>query len=239
MTPQELNSVERFLAAYNALDAFFQSTLGTTSHQSFRSLVDAYARRHSWWGDAETLRSFINLRNLLVHEHTEPYAYLCVPSPATVERIEAIRDRLLHPETALPRFQRAVLTLNAQETLGQALRLIHQQGYSQFPVYDGARFCGVLTENSITRWLAAQMQEAAPPDLSKVVVSEVLRFSRKRPNFQFVARDARIEEISFQFHQNTWLEVVLVTEHGHEREKLLGIVTRGDIWQFESGQEKV
>jgi predicted transcriptional regulator len=236
MTPQELDSVERFLAAYNALDAYFQSTLGTTSHQSFRSLVDLYAKRNAWWDDAETLRSFANLRNVLVHEHTEPYEYVCVPSPQTVERIEAIRDRLLHPETALPRFQRAVHTLDAHDTLSEALRLIHQQGYSQFPVYEGERFSGVLTENSITRWLAARMHSNTP-DFGKIALAEVLRFSRKRPNFQFVGREARIEEISFQFHQNTWLEVVLVTQHGHEHEKLLGIVTRGDIWRFESGQK--
>jgi predicted transcriptional regulator len=234
MSPHELNLIERFIAAYNALDSFLQSTLGAGSHQSFRSLVDAYAKRHSWWGDAEALRAFANLRNILVHERTTPYEYICAPSLATVERIETIRDRLLHPEKALPRFERHVQTLRPDEPLNRALKLIRQHSFSQFPVYDGARFCGVLTENSITRWLAVAVQNNGQNlELDAVTVREVLRYGGKRPNFQFVARDTNVEAITFVFHQNTWLEAVLVTEHGHQNERLLGIVTRGDIWKIE------
>ncbi|MDF2439695.1 MAG: hypothetical protein JWN98_679, partial [Abditibacteriota bacterium] len=48
MTPHDLDLIERFIAAYNALDAHLQSTLASSSgHQSFRSLVDHFAKRHS------------------------------------------------------------------------------------------------------------------------------------------------------------------------------------------------
>ena len=236
MTEHDLDLIERFIAAYNALDAHLQSTLATGSgHQSFRSLVDTFAKRNAWFRDADALRTYAQVRNVLVHEKTEAYEYVCVPSQRVVERIEAIRDRLLHPQT-VARFEREVETLTLDTKVATALRLIRQKGFSQFPVCQGGQFRGVLTENSITRWLSEQVYRHAPVvDLESAEVADVLKFTGKRPNFEFVARDAGIEEIAYLFHENTWLEVVLVTSHGKPHEALRGILTRGDISRFESG----
>ena len=235
MTPHDLDLIERFIAAFNAIDLYLEGVLSMESNSSFRNLVDVYAKRHRWWRDGDQLRVFAGVRNVIVHDKTEPYKYVCVPTPESVADIEAIRDRLINPAKAVSQFRRDVVTITPGDSLTTVLKLIEERQYSQFPVCEQVhgrctKFVGLLTENGITRWLAHHaMSELSLIELNEVLVSAVLPRQDKRPNYQFAAQDMAVEEIAYLFHENMYLEAVLITQHGGEREKLLGIVTRGDI----------
>jgi len=54
----------------------------------------------------------------------------------------------------IPIFQKKGEVLGLSDSLSTVLRVIEKRYYSQFPVYDGNNFKGLLTENGITRWLA-------------------------------------------------------------------------------------
>src|SRR6476620_6312771 len=108
MNSPDLDLIERFISAFNAVDFHLQGALHENERVSFRSLVDLYARRHRWWRDAEQLRVFASLRNVIIHDKVEPYEYVCVPTVRTVEDLEGIRDRLIRPERIDPRFSREV-----------------------------------------------------------------------------------------------------------------------------------
>jgi predicted transcriptional regulator len=238
MLPEDdVQLVERFLSAYNALDAWLQAEWarqrGEEARQSFRSLVDWWAKSHPWWGDAEALRSHAALRNILVHETLAPREYPCVPSPATVEHIEAVREALLHPERAVPRFEKNVQVLGWGDLLHRALRVMHERGFGQLPVYEGARFRGVLSEGIVARWIAAQASSRQEIDVASVQVREVLEWAlrnlSRRRAFLWADSGRSVQEIAFLFHENTYLEAVLVSRNGRDDEKLLGLVTRADI----------
>jgi len=235
MTPHDLDLIERFIGAFNAIDLHLENVLKVESHSSFRSLVDLYAKRNRWWKHADQLRIFAGLRNVIVHDKIEAYKYVCVPAEESVASIEKIRDSLINPEKAATKFRRDVVTITPDDSLATVLKLIKDRQYSQFPVCERAqercvKFVGLLTENGITRWLAQRAaSELSLIELSKVPVAEVLPVQEQRPNYQFVAQDMPVEQIAYLFHENTYLEAVLMTQHGGEREKLLGIATRGDI----------
>lgn len=241
-SPTELDLIERFITAYNAIDNHLQNTLHSGHTNSFRSSVDLYAKRHRGWKDADLLRLVAGLRNLLVHERVEPYEYPCVPIEKLVVRLEAARDRLLHPQRVIPRFERKVVTVKSGDSLAYVLRLIHDMKITHFPVYESAdkksHFAGVLTENGITRWLAEHIaSEMSLVDLEQEPVAEVLAreegYFAKRRNYEFAPRDARAEDMVQRFHDNTYLESVLITATGDAHEKLLGIVTRWDVLNFD------
>lgn len=230
MSPNDLDLIERFISAYNAIDFYLETALNTDEKSSFRSLVDLFSKRNRWWRDAEQLRVYASLRNVIIHDKIEPYGYICAPTTETVETIEAIRDRLLHPQRADKIFLRPVLSLDAGDSLRYVLNLMYEKGFSHFPVYAGNQFSGVLTPNGITRYLAHHAaKEAAPVNLDDIEVRYVLAREESRPNYFFAARDEPVEKIVFSFHENTFLEAVLFTEHGGKREKLLGIATRADV----------
>jgi len=230
MSPTDLDLIERFISAFNAVDFHLQTVLGAEERSSFRGLVDLYAKRHRWWKDAETLRVCASLRNVIVHDKVEPYEYPCVPTPRTVEALEAIRDRLLNPQRVDPRFRRPVVTVDAADTLAHVLKLVHERDITHFPVYAGTTFSGLLSQNGITRYLAHHAAKGEGPlDFNAVEVRLVLAREESRPNFFFAARDEPVPKIAFAFHENTFLEAVLITAHGARHEKLLGIATRADV----------
>jgi predicted transcriptional regulator len=234
VSPADIELIERFISAYNAIDFHLEAALRLSEHSSFRSLVDTYAKRHRWWRDADQLRLFAGLRNVIVHDKVAPFEYICVPSQQTVDSIEAIRDRLLHPLRAGQRFLRPVTCLQAGDSLSHVLKLMHEQGFSHFPVYAAKTFSGVLTPNGITRYLAHHAaKNEAPLDFNEVEVRYLLAREESRANYFFAPRDEPVEKIAFSFHENTFLEAVLVTEHGGKQEKLLGIATRADVLELE------
>lgn len=234
MSPADIELIERFISAYNAIDFHLEAALHADEHSSFRSLVDLYAKRHRWWRDAEQLRVFAGLRNVIIHDKVAPFEYICVPSQQTVESIEAIRDRLLHPRRAEAQFSRPVVCVQASDSLSQILALMHNQGFSHFPVYAAHKFSGVLTPNGITRYLAHHAAKSeAPLDFTTVEVRYLLAREESRANYFFAPRDEPVEKIAFAFHENTFLEAVLFTQHGGKQEKLLGIATRADVLELE------
>jgi CBS domain-containing protein len=271
MPPEELERVERFLAAFNAIEGHLQVLFAQSapaprrdgragraggpmhegesvlpepseSRQSFRSLLDWFAKRNAWWPHAEAMRAFIHLRNLLVHEKIAPWEYPCVPSEDSASRIESIRDGLLFPERALPRWKKGVVSLGQDDKLRHALRVMDESGFGVFPVYEGKHFRGVLSENSLARWLAGastQADKSGSLNLDSVRVGDVLQsaqaHSRRSERERFAWADARTStaEIAHLFHANTFLEAVLISAHGRDEEELEGIVTRADVLSWE------
>lgn len=223
---EELVRIERFIAAYNQIDDFLQRQL--ESPQTFRSAVDYFARRHPWWSDAETLRVFAALRNFLVHEKTRPFDYPAVPGEGATREIETIRDRLTSPATIGEQFGREVLTLAPQSSLKVALELVSKRGVSRFPIYDGQKFVGLLTENGMARFLAQTVSGGAAFD-PQIPIQAVLPRETKRRNFRFADPGTPIAQAAFWFHDDTFLEAVLISDGGNEKAPLRGIVTRGDV----------
>jgi len=234
-SPAELDLIERFIVAYNAIDAHLQNVFGNDAPLSFRSLVDAYAKKHRWWKDAEILRTAAGLRNLLIHEKVAAYEYPCVPTEVLVLHLESIRESFLHPQLAIPRFEREVVTIKNEDSLAKVLKMIHALQITHFPVYEhSGKFAGVLTENGITRWLAEHISKKPNPvEFNDEPIREVLAREEKRRNYEFAASGSKVEELAHRFHENAYLEAILITEHGNDAEKLRGIITRWDILRAE------
>lgn len=225
-SPAELERIERFIAAYNTIDDWVQRQLGT--EQSFRSAVDLFAKRHPWWRDAETLRTFASLRNFLIHEKVRPFDYPAVPGEGAVREIENIRDRLIGPKTLGETFEREVLTLAPDDALRQALNAMVERGFRRFPIYHNQRCVGLLTERGIARYLAELTADGGNFD-ANVQIKNVLARETQRRNYRFAAPLLPVSQVAFWFHEDTFLETVLIADGGNERGKLLGIVTRGDV----------
>lgn len=230
-SPEQLALIDRFIAAYNAIDRQLRFMLGTEDEVSFAQLVRRYCDKHpNWRSGGETLLQFTSVRNALIHNATEPTRYLSVPLPGVVEQIEHIRDSLRNPERVIPKFQRRVAMIGPDEPLSKALQIIYGEKFSQLPVYDHDAFKGVLTENGITRWLARHVaDELELVDLSEVPVRKALREEEKRPNHAFVPSGMSVQDVVGQFSTNPELEVVLITAGGKRTERPLGIITAWDI----------
>jgi hypothetical protein len=92
-----------------------------------------------------------------------------------------------------------------------------EQSFSQMPVYDGAIFVGLLTANTVARWLGASVAEDIF-SLSETPVSDVLGYTEDKDNFSFLRRDSTLFEVLEKFQtferEGKRLEAILITQNG-------------------------
>lgn len=226
----QVDRIQVFEADYNAIDRDLRKELAADRASSFTSLVAQYSRKHPRWPDRDLLMTLADVRNAIVHGKTEPYRYVAVPTPEISRRLSECRARLVSPIRAIPAFQKRVETLSGDDTLARVLKLIDEKNYSQFPIYSDGKYCGLLTENGITRWLAHYVARTLSLiELDEISVKSVLRSEVKRVNCHFVARDTRVDDVSGLFSSGPLLEAVLITHSGRDSEVLIGIATRWDV----------
>ena len=125
------------------------------------------------------------------------------------------------------------------DSLQQVLKAIRKQRYTQFPVYDEHKqFQGLLTTVGITNWLATTMTGSMPQlptDLP--TLKDILHHEKNDVNYQFISRYMTIYEAEEIFkigvERGRRFEALLITEHGHADQKLIGIVTPIDIMKVD------
>lgn len=239
----ESERIDRFEAAYNRIDRALGDVTsggGDRRKTGFSAKVRLAANRRRHLAKyKDFLLEIGELRNALVHNRTGEDQYIAVPLESTVIELEHIEKAVFSPEKVLPRFGREVVSLRADQSIFDAWRLMRDDGYSRYPVYDhrsgentgaGGGFIGLLTSNGFARWIASQLQGTkVNVDTSKVSVADVLEKDHRKGAVVFVARNAIIDDIDELFRANQPLEAIIITEHGKPQEKPLGMICATDL----------
>ena len=235
-----LNS-DRFLNAFNSIERSLRMLAKKGKGERFYRLVDTASesypivRRFS-----NDLKEFADLRNAIVHERTDGHV-LAEPNDQAVEAIEFVASLLLDPPKVIPLFQSEVATFSVGDPIAKAVKTMFEQSFSQMPVYDGAIFVGLLTANTVARWLGASVAEDIF-SLSETPVSDVLGYTEDKNNFSFLRRDSTLFEVLERFQtferEGKRLEAILITQNGKLSEALLGIVTIWDLPKIHEALEK-
>ena len=223
---------DRFQAAYNEIDAYMRKSTGGNRDAGFASVLREFEKKNNLGPDGDFLRSAAELRNALIHNRTLPFLEMAIPTEAVVERIERVRESILRPQKIYPMFQTQVAFVTPEQSLADVMRLVVDMKFSQFPVMEGGRFMGLLTENGITRWLARKVVSALSlVDFDDAKVRDLVNEEEERANVLHVSRDTTLAEAREMFRGNRFLEAVLITQNGRKTERLLGLMSRWDLAQ--------
>jgi len=113
-----------------------------------------------------------------------------------------------------------------------AVQKMREGKFSQIPVCDAARCLGVLTAETIARWLSIDLPVNGGLVEEKPIV-EVMAHQEDPENHVFVPRTATADDALAAFQdflgRGKRLEAVLITERGNSAEGILGIVTVHDV----------
>lgn len=198
---------------------------GNGKHMTFYQLVDRAKSNNAIIRNYESdLKVFGDFRNLLVHGNNSG---LAIPSEKTIQLIEKIYQAITNPPKAYDIAQKSVVSFQKSDSLADVLETVREKRYTQFPVYEGNNFEGLLTENGVTFWLADKVDE----DLFSVKetkIAEILDKDEKNNNYKFISRNKNIYEVQNYFN-NHEIEALFVTDSGKEQQKILGIITSWDI----------
>ena len=235
-TQDELDRGERFLAAFNVIEQTLRRKWGGSSgRESVRHMVDVLSKNDAAIRQfKEDLGEFSELRNAIVHERISPDYLIAVPLIPTVERIESIAKALSDPPLVYPRFAAKVARFSPSDTMAYVFDVMRKTNYTQFPVYDGNNYVGLLTDGAIARWVARFSSDLGS-DMLSVSVKTVLGFEKNVNRAKFLCRRATIYDAEEVFHDGVdrsskWrTSAILITDSGHPSEELLGIITPSDM----------
>jgi hypothetical protein len=148
----DANSSE-FLEAFYAIEDWLRRRAQAGPGADFHEVVELVADGHGGVRRcAHLLKKFGRLRNFLVHEYSRDRP-MTVPTPYAVERIAALRDELISPPALHSVSNQPVVMCGPADPVGGAARKMRDGPYSQPPVYDGGAFVGLLTAETVARWV--------------------------------------------------------------------------------------
>jgi len=224
---------ERFLSTFNAIEHRLREITGendvTVGYSQLVDLASGEVPEVRQYRDE--LRGLGYLRNAMVHGYKGKRA-MAEPEPWVVEEIEKLERIISEPPPVYPDFcTREVHTLAPTDSVARAVTMMRQGGYSQMPIYEGKAFRGLLTPDALTVWLG-ERAAAGVLTLNETPISDVLALA-KYEDYIFAGRETNVFEAFEHFRrfqkQGRELRAVLITEHGRENQKLLGIMTDRDL----------
>ena len=198
---------------------------------TFRTAVKdliQYDKSLAW---LDNLHPYIDIRNAYAHNPSlHPPAL--IPSHELVAEASALYERLRNPIKVLERYvqTRKVVTVKPNTSLTSVLRFIGENDFSQFPFYLDGVVVGLLTEKTITRWLAKRFVEHAALSLTDVTIAAVVASeTNSTGNFRLVSFRERADSVSQLFIDNIDLEAAIIVKSMTAPLGIMGIVTTWDV----------
>lgn len=237
-TPKNIN--REFLEVFTEIEQLLKSRINpaSDSHESVSKLILKYAKINPYWSaNAGKLQGQAKIRNILTHqnslEHGAPFTVKKACLRSLLEIQESLKRQILVSE----KFKKPVTCVAKYDSLESVVRLAFEKGFSQFPVLDGDRFKGLITEAEIVRWLGRNARkDIRTIDLLAVQVSSVLPerdpYKKDMPIYHFEKLDAYLPEVMSWFVEQPVLEAVLLTKSGTNRTPIEGIVTQWDSARY-------
>jgi CBS domain-containing protein len=222
----------RFLKAFRSIEQHLRKVAGSVRDAGVPELIGEATRRDPSIARHEVdLHKFRKLRNVLVHGDIDG-TEIAWPSDLAVERIERVKTLLTSPPRVVSVFRGKVLSGKGDDPVGPAIRSMMEQTYSQMPVYDGKRFLGLLTMETVARFLGEHLDKTVR-DLRLTPLREVLNCTECEDAHIFIPAKMRLTEVLMKFEesdrQGKRIQAMLITREGGPDEKLIGIITIWDI----------
>lgn len=229
------SATDRFLDAYASIERVLRRSVGDGTADSFASLVGRAAKHNSIVRRFQTdLRELGDLRNAIVHERSDGHP-IAEPFRSTVDLIEKIARLVDDPPLALSIVgQMSVQTCSPTATVAEAAMQMRAGDFSQLPVVEERRTIGLLTAETITRWLASQLSADGGVILAEHTVEEVLPHTES-PDGQWtiVPRTASVFEVldlfEHSFTAGQELDAVLFTDRGTADQAILALAAVYDV----------
>ncbi|NWF79740.1 MAG: CBS domain-containing protein [Chloroflexi bacterium] len=227
-----MSNITAYLDSFAAIERHLRGVTKRGREATFYTLVDEAARSDSAVRRyRDDLKEFADLRNAVVHERGggQPIAE---PNDWAVAQLQKITDQLIRPPRVLPHFQVNVISLTPAVSIAEAVVIMHERSFSQIPIYEDDQFVGLLTSNTIARWLGASVADDVF-SLGETSIHQVLAHTEDPDHVGFCAWDTTLIAVAERFQaaqdRGKRLDALLITQNGKPNERPLGIIAVFDL----------
>ncbi|HXG68999.1 MAG TPA: CBS domain-containing protein [Gemmatimonadaceae bacterium] len=222
----------KFLNAFAAVEKLLRNIGGSDRRVPFYQMVDAAAMRSALVANKrDDLKEFADLRNAITHERRGGEV-IAEPHDRIVAELQRLEDTLANPPRVVPTFAKLVRTLDLEAPIDKVLSFFVPRNFSQVPVVSDGHLVGLLTTNTVSRWLASHAKRQVV-DVTEHKVSDALRQTEHVGNWTLMSRTALLADVVSAFDTaesgGKRLDAVLITHAGKVTEARLGIVTIHDM----------
>jgi len=225
---------DRFMAAYNAIETHLRRAIGADDGAGMNSvLARAVGEGLLTAQQRQALHPLVKLRNVISHGTYRNGRRVAEPVEEVVEEIERLHTQVVTPPLARDVLMaREVVAFQEDVALKALLRAVDKDNYSQFPIYSGTAYVGLLTTNAVARWLAARMTEGGPVTAS-VTLGCLMDFAEKDEQAKFLRSDATaasvVRALSVSEAGDPPHLAVILTATGHMDEKPHSLAVADDL----------
>jgi len=229
------NNAIRFLSAHNEIEDYLNRLEQSGSHFDFNTLIS-----HAIEGGNQTinyyqhdLRQFGKLRNAIVHTQRQE-KIIAEPNEWVVEQIERLVELIINPPIVQAILESKVAWVDSGESVAIALEIMAPRNLSQAPIYHGEEFIGLLTTDTIARWLASNVKAMPVSELCQTSVGEIFEaFTETKDNYSFLQLEATIIEALALFEEyerkGVRLEAIFFTPLGSHSTDIRAIMNTWDV----------
>jgi len=228
----------QFVNIYNELSEEMEKMLKEKSFHSHVQLLNILSKKnHVIKTNYDELRTFANVRNMIVHDSTGSYNPIVEPHPEAVRRYERILNKLKNTPTALSISTKAeqMFFASPDMLLIDCVKVMHDKNYSYIPVCENDKFSGVLSGDSIFTYMRRNTTAAVGSGLKIKDLGDSIK-EHIDERYCFVAKDMLLSELTEMYSADIMdgkrLGVVFVTETGDEKQKILGMISAWDLIDY-------
>lgn len=231
-----LSNYVRYTGEFNTLHDVLKSKLNS-KERNFGVLLSEGRRRkdkiiNNYFDELDFHRGF---RNILAHSHMSGKPPVAQPSDTVIEEIMILINKIKSPKKAFNLFKKDVKHFNYDDGLGEVLKFVNENQYSQFPVFEGNQLKGLITENGITQFLSRSVKDDIFL-ISETNVSDVITLDEAKDSWEIVSSNALLIDIkdvfSRKLNAGNSLFAILISNRGTVIEKpedIIGIITPWDL----------
>lgn len=226
------DQANKFLAAFNRIEKWMRDEIDVPNNMGFSEIVRRLSKRHDLLVRRyqDDLIEIAQLRNAIVHDRISPDFVIAEPNEWVIKKLEKIEMDLTRPEKVIPRFKKHVTGFDKNTTLTSILTIIAEKRYSQFPIYDGGKFLGLVTAHGLGIWMAMQDHDTSIR-INGQTIQVVLESDRKRNNYRFINEDTHVFQAIELFLKDPTIEALLITKDGNPDGNLIGIMRPKEVFQ--------
>ena len=236
MSYSELSN--RFVNVYNELSEYMEKELNLKDYRSHVQMLNIMSKKnHTVKTYYDELRTFANLRNIIIHDSTSKYNPIAEPHVEVVERYEYIFNKLRNPPTAYDAATKAkdLVFASLDMRLLDCVKKMHDKNYSYMPVKDDNRFIGVLSGDSIFTYMRKNSTTTIHDNLKIADLGDSIR-EHIDERYCHVSKDTPLSQIidmySNDIQEGRRLGAVFVTATGSSDEKIMGMISAWNLIDY-------
>lgn len=232
---ETMTNTESFKQTFNEIETLLKKITKSDNYVSFKVLIEKAASLNRVVKSFQLdLLEYGDLRNSIVHSSTKKF--LAEPYDETVSNIQRILKQIENPPKLEIFKQQGILICDAKDSIDKILLMMKERNFSQVPVYEDKVLKGLLTTDTISRWVAYELKTNEILGVDEIV-GNVLGHTENPQNYKIMSRNRLLIEavdlFEVSFEKGKSISAILVTETGSEKESLLSIITPFDIPKME------